>query len=252
MSTCGGASSRPPDPWSRVDSAPGFQSDAGRSSSAVDSAVCLAGNTLGHRAHICAFFNGADEAYRLLLPFIKEGLERGEKAVHTVAPNQYGEHIRRLESAGIDVPAGRKHDQLELLNWGDTPLRGGKFHPDKTLALFEEIVHEAKHKGFRLIRFVTQMEWVLETDMDLNDLLEYEAKANHVWLGQEGPVNLVVCTYDLRRFRGDVVVDIMRTHPMVIIGGILQDNPFFVAPEALLKEFRERPAKVKLRHASRA
>jgi hypothetical protein len=34
----------------------------------------------------------------------------------------------------------------------------------------------------------------------------------------------------------------MRTHPMVIIGGILQHNPFFVPPEEFLREFRHRRA----------
>jgi len=36
-------------------------------------------------------------------------------------------------------------------------------------------------------------------------------------------------------------MDIMRTHPMVIIGGILQQNPFFLAPDEFLLELRERP-----------
>jgi hypothetical protein len=36
------------------------------------------------------------------------------------------------------------------------------------------------------------------------------------------------------------VVDIMRTHPMVVIGGVLQENPFFVPPDEFLKELRER------------
>ena len=63
------------------------------------------------------------------------------------------------------------------------------------------------------------MEWVLETELDLNDLLEYEARANDVWLCQEGPVNPVICTYDLTRFRGDIVADVMRTHPLIILGG---------------------------------
>jgi hypothetical protein len=36
------------------------------------------------------------------------------------------------------------------------------------------------------------------------------------------------------------VVDIMRTHPMIIIGGILQENPFFVPPDEFLRELRER------------
>jgi hypothetical protein len=35
-------------------------------------------------------------------------------------------------------------------------------------------------------------------------------------------------------------MDILRTHPMVIIGGILQENPFFVPPDAMLRELRGR------------
>jgi hypothetical protein len=37
-------------------------------------------------------------------------------------------------------------------------------------------------------------------------------------------------------------MDIMRTHPMLIIGGILQKNPFFVPPDEFLPEFRQRRA----------
>jgi hypothetical protein len=29
-------------------------------------------------------------------------------------------------------------------------------------------------------------------------------------------------------------MDIMRTHPMVIIGAVVQENPFFVPPDQLL------------------
>lgn len=35
-------------------------------------------------------------------------------------------------------------------------------------------------------------------------------------------------------------MDIMRTHPMVIIGGLLQENPFFVPPDEMLREIRAR------------
>jgi hypothetical protein len=35
-------------------------------------------------------------------------------------------------------------------------------------------------------------------------------------------------------------VDIMRTHPMIIIGGILQENPFFVPPDEFLRELHTR------------
>jgi hypothetical protein len=32
----------------------------------------------------------------------------------------------------------------------------------------------------------------------------------------------------------------LRTHPAVIIGGLLQENPFFVPPDQLLREIRNR------------
>ena len=34
--------------------------------------------------------------------------------------------------------------------------------------------------------------------------------------------------------------DIMRTHPMVIIGGTLQQNPFYVPPDEMLTELKAR------------
>ena len=67
------------------------------------SPVLLNGSNLGPRAHICAFFNNPDEEYRTLLPFIREGLDNGEKAFHTVAPSRREDHLRRLAAGGLDA-----------------------------------------------------------------------------------------------------------------------------------------------------
>ena len=48
--------------------------------------IHFANATLGAERHICAFFNSPDEEYRVLTPFIREGIERGEKAFHIVDP----------------------------------------------------------------------------------------------------------------------------------------------------------------------
>ena len=42
--------------------------------------------TLGGHRHVCAFFNSLDEQYRVLRPFIKDGVDRGERALHIVDP----------------------------------------------------------------------------------------------------------------------------------------------------------------------
>jgi len=55
------------------------------------------------------FFHGAEEEDRVLLPFVKEGLARGEKAFHIVDPKLRDEHLQRLSSGGVDVPSVEKN-----------------------------------------------------------------------------------------------------------------------------------------------
>lgn len=205
--------------------------------------IRLAGSVLDYRAHVCAFFGDPDEQFRVLLPFVKEGMELGDKSVHVVDPRLRDEHCQRLESGGIDLDEKFQNGQFELCDWSNTHLREGRFDQTHTLAIFRQVMADARKNGFLLTRFVTDMGWALEADLDSNALLEYEATANYDWMQQDGPVNPVICSYDLNQFTADVVVDVMRTHPMVVIGGTLRENPFFVPPEEFLEELRGRKPK---------
>lgn len=209
--------------------------------------VRLAGTTLDGHCHICAFFHSLDEEYRVLLPFIKEGLERGEKAFHVVDPKLREEHLRHLRSVGIDAAATEQSGQLELRRWQDAYLRDGHFDQDKMLALLQGVLDEAKQQGFSLTRLVAHMEWALEDRPGVNDIIEYETRLNYFLPRYRDPV---VCVYDLAKFGADIVIDIMRTHPMVIIGGVLLENPFFVPPDQFLRELRGREGRRTLGAAS--
>src|SRR2546426_3964205 len=90
--------------------------------------IRFAGSVLGTQRHVCAFFHNPDEEYRVLLPFIKEGFERGEKAFHIVDPTLREGHLRRFESAGIDVGVAGKKRQFELRKWAGADLRGGHLY----------------------------------------------------------------------------------------------------------------------------
>jgi len=89
--------------------------------------IRFASSTFKDRGHICAFFNSTKEARRVLLSFISEGLEVGDKALHTIDPEEREEHLRWLTSSGIDVVAARNKEQLEILDWTDSHLRRGPF-----------------------------------------------------------------------------------------------------------------------------
>jgi hypothetical protein len=203
----------------------------------ADNSSQFAEGTLGRHRHICAFFNGIDEQHRVLRSFIKDGFDQGDKSFHLVDPELREEHLRRLAEAGINVQEAMSVGQLEVWPWQDGPLHGGRFDQDTWLASFEQVLQSGTAAGYAQTRFLAQMEWALVDLPGVDDLIEFETRVNHVVPKYD---DTVVCTYDLAKFGASVVIYALRTHPVVIIGGLLQENPFFVPPEQLLLEIRER------------
>ena len=186
--------------------------------------------------HICAFFNGMDEHYRVLESFIKDGFANGERAFHLVDPKRREDHLKRLAGAGVDVDAATASGQLEVHPWEDGPLHGEEFDQETWLAGFEEVLQAGPASGFAKTRFLAQMEWALVDMPGLDDMIEFETRVNYVVPKYDDDV---ICSYDLSKFGASTVVYALRTHPVVIIGGLLQENPFYVDPDELLRELRE-------------
>jgi hypothetical protein len=199
--------------------------------------IPFAGSQLGETRHVCAFFHNDEEEYQVLLPFIKHGFAAGDKAVHVVNPHQRQEHLQRLSAAGIDTGAAQQSGQLDLKTTTEAYLRDGRFDQDRMLQAFETIASGNSRGPFPLSRIVCRMDWASADPSRIQDVIEFESRVNAVWRQYD---DAVICTYHLSKLSGDAVIDIMRTHPMVIIGGHLHQNPFFTRPEEFLREFRGR------------
>src|SRR6266545_1379788 len=168
-----------------------------------DNSLQIAPNALdGGNRHVCAFFNGMDEHYRVLRSFLKDGFDEGDKAFHLVDPERREDHLRRLADAGIKVEEAIASGQLEVRPWE---------------------------------------EWALVDLPGIGDMIEFEARVNYVVPKYDDPV---ICAYDLSKFGAGTVMYALRTHPLVIIGGLLQENPFYVEPDQLLLELREQQSRV--------
>ena len=194
-------------------------------------AVPLAGGVLRRRPHVCAFFDSRDEEYQTLLPFLKDGLARGEKTFHIVDPALRGDHLARLGSAGIDVAEAQRRRQLEVLDWDDAYLRGGSFDGRATTVLVEDMLARARAEGFPRARVVGHMEWALQDPSDLRALVEYEAGVNDALARYDDPL---VCVYDRARFGAGTAADVLRAHARVILDGTLHTNPSFLPSAQLL------------------
>jgi hypothetical protein len=197
----------------------------------------LAQTLIETRCHVCAFFQGSHEEYKIVIPFLKEGIDTGDKAVEILNPARRPEHVRRLSEAGVPVKRVLGRGLLELREWQDTYLRTGRFDRHEMIALLREIALAGERRGTGVTRLWADMQWAAEESIDVRELVEYEVGLNKMLPKHD---MATICSYDLTRFRSPVVMDLLRTHPLVIVGGVLRQNPFYVEPDEFLRELGER------------
>ena len=179
--------------------------------------------------HIAHFFRGEHERLAVLLPFLQAGLKAGDQCILVAEESATGLIRNHLKALGVDVGAALASRQLLLSNGG----------PDieEMRSMFEELVSESRNAGREVIRIGGDMTWALAKMPTAEKLMEWEAFYDrHV-----GPLATFValCQYDHSRFGGSVIMAALQTHPLSIIGNIVQDNPFHRDPGEVLKELSQ-------------
>ena len=154
-----------------------------------------------------------------MIPFILIGLKRKEKCIY-VADSYTIDQIREfLSQEGVDVKALEHSGQLIMLLESETYTKNGSFDPDKMISLLANETQRAIADGYTALRVTGEMTWVLRGQPGSDRVIEYEAKLNRNFFPKYPCIAL--CQYDKRRFPPDTIIDVMRTHSKVIIGGKL-------------------------------
>ena len=76
----------------------------------------------------------------MVLPYLKEGVERGEKVLNVLDASRHEDHARRLREAGIE---GRLGD-VNVTASEDTYLVDGRFDMERMAKFVEDTVSQAK------------------------------------------------------------------------------------------------------------
>ncbi len=191
------------------------------------SKVGVAGVELAPGDHVCAFYPSIPERDEILIPYLAEGLRSGEKCIAVLDSEDGPTIARKLADKADGTPA----ESLELHSSRDTYLAGGGFDTQTMLTFWERAVSEAIDGGFPFARIAGEMTWALSKLPGVDDLVGYEAELNR-FLPRFPQV--ILCLYELDRFSGEVLVDILKTHPKVLLGDTLLANPYYLEPEEFL------------------
>jgi hypothetical protein len=100
------------------------------------------------------------------------------------------------------------------------------------MAFWEDVVGTAMNGGrFDFARSVGEMTWSLGDIPGVDELVGYESKLNSFMPRYP---QVILCLYDLDRFGGGIMVDMLKTHPKVLLGGMVLDNPNYLSPDEFL------------------
>jgi hypothetical protein len=212
----------------------------GSSSSQFETPATLCGKSLRGVMHACVFVNSREEQYDILLPYLQDGLMCNAHIATMVGEANLRDHHERLKRAGMDPDRLAQLGKLSISTAEETFRRDGSVTPMRILEHWEKRIDAAQRLGFSAVRGFCEMDWALAALRRTEELLEYEAHLNFLALKL---INPVVCVYDVNNVSGRMVMDILSTHPKVILGGRLQENPHFESPQAYLRQLEERRRK---------
>jgi PAS domain S-box-containing protein len=193
---------------------------------------------LGVHDHLCLIYETQEEQFSAVIPFMKIGLERGEKCLYVVDDNTAATVISGMKGAGMDVETAVESGKLAIVSKQDSYLKQGYFDPDWVVGFLKRATDEARAAGFSALRITGEMTWVLGGDPGTERLMEYEAKLNYFFPENDA---LAICQYNRNRFSPKIIKDVISTHPLVICGGVVCSNFYYVPPDDFLGE--EQPAK---------
>jgi len=191
-------------------------------------ALGLNGLSIPPGTHICAFFRGIPERDEIMVPFLLEGLRSGDKCTCIIDDGLDAVRV----ALGGHLGASAVAHQLDIQPSKAAYLRRGTFSTQDMLDFWDESVGAALNdQGFPFARSAGETTWTLSELPDLNDFLTYESELNR-FLPRYPQV--IMCLYDLDRFAGQVLVDILKTHPKVLMGATVLDNLYYLEPDEFL------------------
>jgi hypothetical protein len=186
--------------------------------------------TMAPGDHICALYFGNRERDQILMPFLRAGLDGGDKCVAIVDASEPDDVIADLGPL-LETDQHVQSKQLEMLSPSEGYLRGGHFSTREMIEFFDDVVSTAiSTDGYPFARITGEPTWLFQEPPGADEFIEYESELND--FSPRYP-QVLLCLYDLERFGGGIVLDLMRTHPKLLLGGLLIENPHYMTPAEL-------------------
>jgi DNA-binding CsgD family transcriptional regulator len=174
--------------------------------------------------HICALYSGPAERDSLLFPFLQEGIREGDKClclIDDAEPAVVRDRVENQQNGYLP----RQFEQLDVSRASEVCLQSGRFSVEQMISFLAVRLTQATESEFPLLRAAGEMSWVLPQPEGAEDFFTYESAVNQI---VEDKPAVFMCMYDLQRFGVQMLLDVLKTHPKVLLDGMVLDNPRYL------------------------
>ena len=181
-------------------------------------------------SHICQLYNKTSEIVNVAASLIQTGLQNNEKCFYAGQPDVVAEIRDACLKMDVNVEAAIERGQLLLIDQREEFFQNKRFDPYFVLSHHQSFIARAVKEGWSAARGALDMSWVTEGSATPSQVLKYEAAADAVFTFQNSPVVIIV-QYNYAKLAGEIVVELLKLHPLAVVGKYIKRNPYYVDSE---------------------
>ena len=181
-------------------------------------------------SHICQLYNKTGEMVNVAASLIQTGLANNEKCFYAGQPDVVGEVRATCEALDVDIDSAVERGQLLLIDKREEFYQNKRFDPYFVLSHHQSFIARALKEGWSAARGALDMSWITEGQATPSQVLKYEAASDAVFTFQNSPVVIIV-QYNYAKLAGEIVVELLKLHPLAVVGKYIKRNPYYVDSE---------------------
>ncbi len=182
-------------------------------------------------SHICQLYSKVTEIPGVTAHLLRVGLSLKEKCLFAAAPVQVKELCEALEKLQVDVDEKIASGQLVLYDEREIFLANGKrFDPYFLLSSHQTFISQALREEWSAVRISIDMTWLTKDVATPEQILKYEAASDAVFTFQNAPI-IALMHYDHGKLLPSLVVEMLKLHPISVVGKYIKRNPFYLNSE---------------------
>jgi len=167
-----------------------------------------------HGDHTCIFYRSPKALLEVLVPYVSDGLLRGEKVFLAQKPEVIKQLLYDLMFVGIDTDQYLRSGALELHTEDEVYFVDHKFDPDGMMELLRRGIADSRRKGFSAFRTAGELSWAARGKGDCDLVIGYEKMVDEYYPGQPA---IGICQYAIDDFSAEVLESVLSVHRLQLV-----------------------------------